>query len=80
MMFVKPGPSRDDPAKQLFVRRPDGIPLSPNGEEVPDHDAFWHRRLRDGDVVLAEQKLEVARAQVRQLEAGGEHTTEGASA
>ena len=40
-MFVKPGP------------RPDGRVLSPIGEDVPETQS-WNRRLREGDVVLAE--------------------------
>lgn len=47
-MFVKPnnGLSVRDPVK--------GTLLPEEGAEVPDN-VFWHRRLRDEDVVLAEQ-------------------------
>ena len=52
-MFVKPGRRQDDPALSLIVRGPNGRLLSPQGEHVPEI-TFWHRRVRDGDVVLAE--------------------------
>lgn len=52
-MFVKPGHWQDDPAAPLIVRGPNGRLLSPQGEQVPEI-TFWHRRVRDGDVVLAE--------------------------
>lgn len=47
-MFVKPnnGLSVRDPVK--------GTLLPEEGAEVPDN-IFWHRRLRDEDVVIAEQ-------------------------
>jgi hypothetical protein len=51
-MFVKPGPRQDDRDRPLVVRAPNGRCLSPLGEEVPD-TPFWHRRLRDKDVVPA---------------------------
>ena len=52
-MFVKPGHRQDDPAVPLVVRGPNKRLLSPEGEHVPEI-TFWHRRVRDGDVVLAE--------------------------
>lgn len=52
-MFVKPGPRQDDPALPLIVRGPNKRLLSPQGEHVPEI-TFWHRRVRDGDVMLAE--------------------------
>lgn len=52
-MFVKPGHRQDDPALPLIVRGPNKRLLSPQGEQVPEI-TFWHRRVRDGDVVLAE--------------------------
>jgi len=52
-MFVKPGHRQDDPALPLLVRGPNQRLLSPQGEHVPEI-TFWHRRVRDGDVVLAE--------------------------
>jgi hypothetical protein len=52
-MFVKPGPRQDDRDRRLAVRGPNGRLLSALGEPVPDTQ-FWHRRLRDGDVVAAE--------------------------
>ena len=52
-MFVKPGRRQDDPALPLIVRGPNKRLLSPQGERVPEI-TFWHRRVRDGDVVLAE--------------------------
>lgn len=52
-MFVKPGHRQDDPALPLIVRGPNQRLLSPQGEQVPEI-TFWHRRVRDGDVVLAE--------------------------
>ena len=51
-MFVKPGHRRDDPALPLIVRGPNKRLLSPQGEHVPEI-TFWHRRVRDGDAVLA---------------------------
>jgi hypothetical protein len=46
-MFIKPAPG-------LVIRDPDLLDLLPTeGREVPDSD-FWHRRVRDGDVVLSE--------------------------
>jgi hypothetical protein len=79
-MFVKPGPHPDDPSRQLVVRGPNRRPLSPQGEEVTD-SVFWMRRLRDGDVVLAEPvkegaELEEAKDKVRELEAHA-HPEEG---
>jgi hypothetical protein len=52
-MFVKPGHRQDDPAMPLVVRGPNKRLLRPEGEDVPEI-TFWHRRVRDGDVVLAE--------------------------
>ena len=52
-MFIKPAPRRDDPSQPMLVRRPDRVPLRAEGEEVEETN-FWHRRLRDGDVVPAE--------------------------
>ena len=52
-MFVKPGCRQDDPALPLIVRGLNRRLLSSQGENVPDI-TFWYRRLRDGDVVLAE--------------------------
>ena len=52
-MFVKPGRRQDVPALPLLVRGPNKRLLSPQGEHVPEI-TFWHRRVRDGDVVLAE--------------------------
>ena len=52
-MFVKPGHRQDDPALPLIVRGPNKRLLSSEGENVPEI-TFWYRRLRDGDVVLAE--------------------------
>ena len=52
-MFVKPGMRPDDRGRALVVRGPNGRLLSELGGEVPETQ-FWHRRLRDGDVVSAE--------------------------
>jgi hypothetical protein len=52
-MFVKPGQRQDDRERPLAVRAPTGRFISVLGEEVPDTQ-FWHRRMRDGDVVAAE--------------------------
>jgi hypothetical protein len=52
-MFVKPGRRHDDPALPLIVRGTNKRLLSPQAEHVPEI-TFWHRRVRDGDVVLAE--------------------------
>jgi hypothetical protein len=54
-MFVKPGTRQDDRALPLIVRAPNGRTLRPGGEDVPATQ-FWNRRLRDGDVVLADAK------------------------
>ena len=53
-MFVKPGPRRDDPTRQLLVRKPNRQFLSPEGEEVADDDLYWHKLVLEGDVVSAE--------------------------
>lgn len=55
-MFVKPAPA---PAHlgvdQLIVRCPvTKQPIPATGKEVPDGDPYWNRRLRSGDVVLAQ--------------------------
>lgn len=45
-MKVTPAPGRavrDPRNKQLLPER---------GREVPDHDPFWVRRVRDGDVIV----------------------------
>ena len=60
-MFVKPGHRQDDPALPLIVRGPNKRLLSPQGEHVPEI-TFWHRRVRDGDVVLAEPPTAAASA------------------
>ena len=52
-MFVKPGMRPDGRGDELVVRGPNGRLLSELGGEVPETQ-FWHRRLRDGDVVLAD--------------------------
>ena len=52
-MFVKPGMRPDDRDRALVVRGPNGRILSELGGEVAETQ-FWHRRLRDGDVVAAE--------------------------
>jgi hypothetical protein len=52
-MFVKPGHRQNDPTLPLMVRGPNKRLLSPQGEHVPEI-TFWHRRVRDGDVVVAE--------------------------
>lgn len=54
-MFVKPGL---DPVtgELLKVRVPPTMRFLPDeGGSVPDDD-YWHRRLRDGDVVLAQSQ------------------------
>ncbi|CCP02968.1 Mu-like prophage FluMu protein [Erwinia amylovora Ea644] len=66
-MFVKPVPGRivRDPVK--------GTPLPASGENVPD-SAFWHRRLKDGDVVQAKEEQPAPKASPRAADktAGGE--------
>jgi len=48
-MFVKPAPG-------LKIRDPELKDLIPEeGRNVSDDDLYWHRRLRDGDVVLVEK-------------------------
>lgn len=57
-MYVKPAP-REIEGRALVVRDPDLLDFLPTeGREVPDSD-YWHRRLRDGDVVLAAPHLVV---------------------
>jgi len=52
-MFVKP-------AAGLIVRDPASfVPLLPEGRNVPDL-MYWHERLRDGDVVLADPPANAA--------------------
>ena len=58
-MFVKPVPGRrvrypGDPSRLL----PD------EGAEVPDRDLFWRRRLKQGDVVLADRTATAAAVKV----------------
>jgi len=44
------------PVEGRVVRDPRSMALLPEeGREVPDHDPFWLRRLRDGDVELVEE-------------------------
>ena len=72
-MFVKPGMRPDDRERALVVRAPNGRLLSELGGEVPETQ-FWHRRLRDGDVVPAEP---IPReAQVRHVMSDGSLTIE----
>ena len=53
-MFVKPAPG-------LKIRDPELKDLIPDdGREVSADDLYWHRRLRDGDVVLVETKAPAA--------------------
>ena len=64
-MFVKPAtrpPVDDDgtviagaPEVPLSVRHPTGHFVRPDGEEVPEID-YFHRLVRDGDLVLAERR------------------------
>jgi hypothetical protein len=50
-MYVKPAPG-------LVIRDPDLKDLLPaEGRKVPETD-YWHRRVRDNDVVLAEPPIE----------------------
>lgn len=43
------------PAAGRAVRDPRSMMLLPDdGREVPDDDPFWLRRVRDGDVTVAE--------------------------
>ena len=83
-MFVKPGmgPSADDPKEMvvLSVRNPDTRRfLSKDGEEVPDTQ-FWHRLLRDGDVVLAEPARESPKTPALTATAAEAHSPEQAPA
>jgi len=42
------------PAPGRAVRDPRSKMLLPEeGRDVPDHDVYWLRRLRDGDVIIA---------------------------
>ena len=72
-MFVKPGMRPDDRDRAPVVRGPNGRLLSELGGEVPETQ-FWSRRLRDGDVELAEPvPLE---AEVRHVASDGSLTIE----
>lgn len=52
-MFVKPA------VPGLVVRDPHSkIPLPAAGASVPDDSSYWQRRLRSGDVVVAEPPAE----------------------
>lgn len=54
-MMVKPAPGR-------AVRDPVTRQLLPEaGRDVPDN-TFWHRRLRDGDVIAVDDKKQVRAA------------------
>ena len=58
-MLVKPVPGRT-------VRDPHSMALlTEEGREVPDGDAFWLRRLRDGDVTTEQQARTATRAHAR---------------
>ena len=55
-MFIKPGMfvDADGETRQLAVRDHVTKTLIPaDGLEVPDHDLYWNRLLRDGDGVRA---------------------------
>jgi len=53
-MFVKPAPG-------LKIRDPDLKDLIPDeGRDVPETD-YWHRRIRDNDVVLVQPKKSAGR-------------------
>jgi hypothetical protein len=50
-MYVKPAPG-------LVIRDPDMLDYLPEaGRAVPETD-YWHRRVRDGDVVAAQPPVE----------------------
>ena len=68
-MFVKPkdGLSVRDPVK--------GSPLPTEGAEVPDN-IFWRRRLRDGDVSIAEKPVTTSVATAKSTTAKNEGGTE----
>lgn len=56
-MFVKPAPG-------LKIRDPELKDLIPDeGREVAADNLYWHRRWRDGDVVLVETSDARAEAQ-----------------
>lgn len=66
-MFVKPK------RPELVVRDPvTGVPLPKEGKEVDDLDAYWLRRLGDGDVVKIDPKAAVEPAPAGQPKAGEE--------
>lgn len=66
-MFVKPAPG-------LVVRDPDLKDLIPaEGRHVSDDSMFWHRRLRDKDVVLAKPPAENAAPQAAAADAPEQH-------
>ena len=46
------------------------MPISREGIEVPE-DVYWMRRLRDGDVVLAESPAPVSEIAAERAEPGG---------
>ncbi|CNI70101.1 MULTISPECIES: DUF2635 domain-containing protein [Yersinia] len=60
-MFVKPTAGRAvrDPVKGTFLPK--------FGTEVPDN-AFWHRRIQDGDVVQITAKSVVSAFEVSTME------------
>lgn len=52
-MYVKPA-AREVEGRPLVVRDPDLLDLlPPEGREVPE-SLYWHRRIAEGDVVLAQ--------------------------
>lgn len=52
-IFIKPAPLViDEKAVERRVRKPTGVLLAADGEEV-NLDTYWQRRLNDGDVVEA---------------------------
>ncbi|EOW9436667.1 DUF2635 domain-containing protein [Vibrio cholerae] len=52
-------------SKDVPVRKPEGVFLAENGEEV-ERSAFWVRRLKDGDVVQVDQSAKKTRAKAQE--------------
>lgn len=77
-MFVIPKEGVKVPYPNLRTRKY----LTPEGDEVPDHDVYWLRRLRDGSVTVKQADAQKAPAAPAAIDepAETEKTTEPAPA
>jgi hypothetical protein len=58
-MFVKPADRVNEEGRPILTRDPDlGDFLPAEGRNVPE-TTYWHRRVRDGDVVVADADVQL---------------------